>query len=168
MISSTDLFTDHVVPVGVAGDLTDGGRPCPSTVGYLFVGTAVAVPFNHITNDFSGSYCLAFTVDTTSTNTEPLLRFYDGLGSEIGNLNISSSSIVYTLGGQTAVFSPVDTMDFQNFQLCQEGNALTLYRGCEVVGSEVPFSFSGFSESDTLVIFGDLLTTNGFTVKLLM
>ena len=151
---------------GVAGDLTDGGGPCPSTVGYLFVGTLVAVPFSQITNDFSGSYCLGFTVDNTSTNTEPLLVFYDGLGFEIvGNLNISSSSIVYTLGGQTAVFSPVDTMDFQNFQLCQEGNTLTLYQGCEVIGSQGPFSFSGFSESDILLIFGDILSGYAFQVS---
>ena len=153
------------MPAGVAGDLTDGGGPCPGTVGYLFVGTLVAVPFSQITNDFSGSYCLGFTVDTTSTNTEPLLRFYDGLGSEIGSLNISSSSIVYTLGGQTVVFSPVDIMDFQNFQLCQEGNTLTIYQGCVALGSQGPFSFSGFSESDTLVIFRDVYSADGFQVS---
>ena len=40
---------------------------------------------------------------------------------EAGNLIIDGDGIVYTLGEHTAEFSPVDTMDFQKFQLCQEG-----------------------------------------------
>ena len=157
--ASLDLFIEFIKPAGINGTITDGGGPCTGTVGYIYIGMGITVRFNEITNDFSGSYCLGFIVDTYSGNTNPLLLFSDEHGNEIGSLNLSNSSIVYTIRGDSAIFSPVDLLDFQYYQLCSNGSDITLYDKCSSASSRT-FSSAGLSETDSISILGS--TNEGF------
>ena len=102
---------------------------------YLTVGQGVFTPFD---NDFTGSFCIGFLMDTSSANTAPLAYFHDGSGGILGNLTVLNDSIALNIKGAEVVFT-VETVGFKRFQLCREGNEMTLYDGCSAVKPSQPF-----------------------------
>ena len=67
----------------------------------------------------------------------------------IGSITFGGGSLTHTIGGNSVTFT-VDTLDYQHFQLCSNGTAVTLYSDCEVIGSE---SFTAGSLGDNYFIY---------------
>ena len=90
------------------------------------------MPFASFENDFSGSFCIGFLVDTSSSNTAPLAYFHDARGGILGNLTVLPDSIMLNIKGNEIAFSE-ETVGFKRYQLCREGDLITLYDDCSAV-----------------------------------
>ena len=99
------------------------------------------MPFDVIDNDFTGSFCIGFLVDTSLTNTAPLAYFHDITSGILGNITVEGGapgSVILNIKGTEVVFT-VETVGFKRFQLCREGDEMTLYDGCTAVEPSQPF-----------------------------
>ena len=124
------------------------------------------MPFD---NDFTGSFCIGFLADTSSANTAPLAYFHDGSGGILGNLTVLNDSIALNIKGAEVVFT-VEEVGFKRFQLCREGNEMTLYDGCSAVEPSQPFpEFDpDFQDTDFVGLLRDLASSQPiFQVTLL-
>ena len=118
------------------------------------------MPFDMIDNDFAGSFCIGFLVDTSLTNTAPLAYFHDITSAILGNITVEGGhpgSVILNIKGTEVVFT-VETIGFKRFQLCREGNEMTLYDDCSAVGPSQPFpEFDpDFQDTDFVGLLRDL------------
>ncbi len=124
---------------------------------------AHTVPIDVFNNSYNTRlrppFCIAFTLLTEVTNDRPFLFFVDGALDPIGNIEITTSAVSFTLGGQTATF-PGSYTGFQQLQLCVNGTDVTLWQDCvKQVGTQ---SFTlpaagGVAGSDSLSMFGSII-----------
>lgn len=139
----------------VAGPCTDREEE----KSYLTVDRGVFMPFAAIENDFAGSFCIGFLVDTSSSNTAPLAYFHDALGGILGNLTVLPDSIMLNIKGNEIAFSE-ETVGFRRYQLCREGDLITLYDDCSAVTSLLIPNFElGF---DSVELLRDLTSSQPF------
>ena len=114
-------------------------------------------------NDFAGSVCIGFLVDTSLTNTAPLAYFHDITSAILGNITVEGGapgSVILNIKGTDVVFT-VETVGFKRFQLCREGNEMTLYDGCSAVEPSQPFpEFDpDFQDTDFVGLLRDLTSS---------
>ena len=141
------------MPGGIDGSLSDGAGICPDSRSYRFGTSGILTGFADLGNKLGDSYCLGFVVDTDITNGEPLFAFFRG-ATEVGGLLITADSIVYSIDGNSVSFVVPTTVEYM-FQLCKDGDTLTLYEGCTAVDSG-NFSHSPFTDADSILLLGDL------------
>ena len=151
-------FVDYISAVQSAqqaGNVIEVNGPCDDVLGYQGNTVAIPRPFRLLNNDLSGSYCIAFIVDTAAANQGALAYFHDGTTfSVIGSINITSNSIMYNIRSASASFSVGDTSGYHIYQLCSNGSHVTLYEDCTSNGPQ-PFVHAGFSGSDVFSLLRD-------------
>ena len=138
VIIDEQMFYEVNIDANSDGIINSVAGPCTDREGersYLTVGQGVFMPFD---NDFTGSFCIGFLMDTSSANTAPLAYFHDSSGGILGNLTVLNDSIALNIKGAEVVFT-VEEVGFKRFQLCREGNETTLYDGCSAVEPSKPF-----------------------------
>ena len=151
------------MPGGTDGSLSDSTGICPDSRTYRFATSPVTSQFDQLDNNLGDSYCFGFVADTSFINEEPLLRFLRG-ATEVGEIVINATSIVYAIDDAVAEFTvPTGTIELV-FQLCKEGDVLTLYVGCVEVAS-AEFSHVPFDETDTILLMGDLAGISRYDVN---
>ena len=111
-------------------------------------------------------------MNTSSTNTAPLAYFHDSGLEIVGNLTIEVGilgSITLNIRGDEVTFPVTVEEGFERFQLCKEGDEMTLYDGCSSVGASLPFSDFTFGDSDSLGLLRDFTSSQPiFQVILLL
>ena len=122
----------------------------------------ITVPLSLISNELSGSFCIAITTDTTATNAAPIMVFLGTGGASLGGITLAGSTISVNIAGQTAQFN-VTTTGHQSFQLCSNGSTLTLYQFC-TNPQTVSFGPTSLSNVVLIEIYGSSLNPD-FTFK---
>ena len=146
------------------GSLTDTQGPCLGTVAYLVSSMpGITISFDQIANNLSSPYCLSFIAQTNFGNTQPLLRYYNKQGTEIGSLSLVSKTLTYTIRGESVSFT-VATADYHHYQLCTNGSVITLYDDC-VARATAEFSHEGFTKTDYITIYTDNAGKEEYSVK---
>ena len=131
------------------------------------------MPFDVIDNDFTGSFCIGFLVDTSLTNTAPLAYFHDITSAILGNITVEGGapgSVILNIKGTEVVFT-VETLGFKRFQLCREGNEMTLYDGCTAVEPSQPFPSEfdpDFQDTDFVGLLRDLTGSQSIFAVILL
>ena len=144
-----DLFTY----IEEATDLSSVTGPCTDVAAYQATDplTRVIAPFQGVTIRLDGEYCIAFIARAVATNTDPLFSFYDAGDNLLGGLTYGSGMITYDLNRDLYEF-PVDTQDWQRYQLCSNGSTLTLYQDC-VAGISLSITpITGYNDDELIYL----------------
>ena len=103
-------------------------------------------------NDLSGSFCIGIIADTLAVNTGPIMTFVGAGGAVVGDITLSGSTLSVNIAGQRAQFTTTVT-GHQYFQLCSDGNTLTLYQRCGDPQSQ-PFGPTSLAGVTMIVFYG--------------
>ena len=165
LLSTPDLY-EAIRDDGQNAIHLDTQGPCTVSQAYFTRDASTSVAFAEITNDLSGEYCIAFVAEANVANTQPLLRISDVLDTtELASITVSGTTVTYTVRGSTINFPVTSTVDFQHFQLCSNGSAVTLYDDCSAPQTQ-DFIHRGFHEIDIIHLLAEADGTNGFQVRL--
>ena len=74
------------------------------------------MPFDVIDNNFAGSFCIEFLMDTSSTNTAPLAYFHNVSTGILGNITVEGGapgSVILIIKGTEVVYA-METVSFKD------------------------------------------------------
>ena len=122
--------------------------------------------FLGLNNRLGGPYCFGFIVnrDPNPLDGPPLAIFYDGINI-VGNLTVTDNSIIYRIRDAEAVFTGLETLGYNHYQLCTNGSDVTLYDDCGVVDAQ-SFIHEEFGDLSFVGFLKDVLSADadGFGV----
>ena len=170
-----DFVANEIQPGSTTAQFSGVSGPCSSRANdevYVLGGSndGVAVPVADIGNRLSGSFCVGLLVHTDSANVVPVVTFYSSSFEAIGEITVTSNTISFSIGENSAVFTVGNTLGFKRYQLCADGSTMTLYDDCLAVLYVGPQSFAsdGLTDGEMIGLVRDLTdnTADRFLVKL--
>ena len=158
---SVDIHSDTLRPEAERAVLTVEPGVCKDRSGdesYALHSQTVNVSFAKLNTRLSGLSCISLIANTRTTNTAPMIHFYDGNITEIGRIVLTLTHVNITIREESASFnftSPQGRLEYVHIQLCVVENRLHFYSECEFVESK-PFETAGFSDSDVVGLLKDI------------